>query len=237
MRSGILRRIAVAGLIGASLAWAGAASAASAPLKITVYGAGNLGSRIIAEAASRGHAVTVVERTPKPSTDPKVASVQGDVTDSAGVGARIAGQDVVISAVRGSGADFYVRTAQSLVQAVRATKGKKPRLLFVGGAGSLETGPGKLVLDDMPPFAQGEVRSQKAGLDYLRTVTDVEWTYFSPAVTLTQGPRTGKYRLGGDQPVKGDDGQARISIADYGVAMIDEAEKAAHIRKRFTAGY
>jgi uncharacterized protein len=32
-------------------------------------------------------------------------------------------------------------------------------------------------------------------------------------------------------------GQSRISVQDYAVAMIDELEKPAHLRQRFTVGY
>jgi putative NADH-flavin reductase len=31
--------------------------------------------------------------------------------------------------------------------------------------------------------------------------------------------------------------RSRISVEDYAVAMINEAEKPAHIRQRFTVGY
>src|SRR5512144_2218737 len=42
-----------------------------APLNVVVYGgSGNIGSRIVKEAASRGHHVTVVDRTPKPELAP-----------------------------------------------------------------------------------------------------------------------------------------------------------------------
>jgi uncharacterized protein len=33
------------------------------------------------------------------------------------------------------------------------------------------------------------------------------------------------------------DGHSWISVEDYAVAMIDELEKPAHIRQRFTVGY
>jgi uncharacterized protein len=31
-------------------------------------------------------------------------------------------------------------------------------------------------------------------------------------------------------------GQSRISVQDYAVAMIDELERSAHVRQRFTVG-
>jgi uncharacterized protein len=32
-------------------------------------------------------------------------------------------------------------------------------------------------------------------------------------------------------------GESRISVEDYATAMIDEVERPAHIRQRFTVGY
>ena len=92
-------------------------------------------------------------------------------------------------------------------------------------------GPSPMLSSPAGPVAQ------KAALDYYRTVKDVSWTYFSPAMQISPGTRTGKFRLGGDQIVKDAQGQSRISIEDYAVAMIDEAEKPAHVRQRFTIGY
>jgi hypothetical protein len=32
-------------------------------------------------------------------------------------------------------------------------------------------------------------------------------------------------------------GKSKISVQDYAVAMIDELERPAHVRRRFTVGY
>jgi putative NADH-flavin reductase len=54
---------------------------------------------------------------------------------------------------------------------------------------------------------------------------------------ISPGRRTGKFRLDVDHLVKDAAGKSRISIEDYAVATIDEAEKAAHLHQRFTVGY
>ncbi|RZJ10674.1 MAG: NAD(P)-dependent oxidoreductase, partial [Haliea sp.] len=59
----------------------------------------------------------------------------------------------------------------------------------------------------------------------------------SPSAVIAPGERTGSFRLGGDQLLTGADGASRISVQDYAVAMLDELEKPAHSRRRFTAGY
>jgi uncharacterized protein len=65
----------------------------------------------------------------------------------------------------------------------------------------------------------------------------INWTYFSPPMLITPGERTGKFRLGGDDLIKDAEGKSRISYEDYAVALVDELEKPAHERARFTIGY
>jgi putative NADH-flavin reductase len=49
--------------------------------------------------------------------------------------------------------------------------------------------------------------------------------------------RTGKFRLGNDQLLVDATGKSQISVQDYAVAMIDELERPAHVRRCFTVGY
>jgi putative NADH-flavin reductase len=220
----------------ALLSLGGPACAASAPLTITVYGGtGNIGQRIVQEALNRGHQVTVVARNPATLTinAPGLAVTKGDVVDEAQVAKQIAGQDVVISAIGvgrdDQGHDFLMRAAQSLVTAMRSLGSKAPRLIVVGGGSTLQPGS---------PMSQRPAgMQQQQALDYLRTVKDVSWSYFSPAAQIRPGTRTGQFRLGNDQLVKDAAGNSSISMEDYAVAMIDEAEKPAHTRQQFTIGY
>ncbi len=71
----------------------------------------------------------------------------------------------------------------------------------------------------------------------LRQDRGLEWSFLSPSADLFPGERTGQFRLGTDQLLKDANGESRISVQDYAMAMIDEAEKPQHIRQRFTVGY
>jgi uncharacterized protein len=106
-------------------------------MKIAVIGAsGNAGSRISAELARRGHAVTAIARNPdKIATPANVTAVKGDVLDQAGLTRLIAGHDAAISAVH-----FTASDPVRLIGAARDSK--VGRYLVVGGAGSLEVAPG-----------------------------------------------------------------------------------------------
>lgn len=202
-------------------------------MKITVLGAsGRAGSEITKELASRGHSVTAIAR--KPGTIPTgagVTAVQGDAADAAALADLIKGSDAVVSALH-----FDV-PADTLLSALK-TAGV-PRLLVTGGAASLEVAPGVRLIDtpefpeDWKVFAQGGI----AFLDALKAETAVDWTFFSPAAVIEEGPRLGHYRLGTDQLVVDDRGESRISFADYAIAMADEVEQHKHPRSRFTAAY
>lgn len=229
-------------------ALARAQTRAAKPLKIVVYGgSGNIGSRIVAEALARGHEVTVVDRNPRPPDGPmppRLTLVKGDAFDAADVGRNLAGKDVLVTAVAVRPTptrDFYVRLLTAMVQALHGQRGRKARLVMVGGAGSLDTGDGRRMVDtlpaDMPEGMRNEILSMADALDYLRGVKDVSWTFFSPAARIEPGVRTGKFRLGGDAMVRDEKGESRISMEDYAVALVDEIERPAFVNRRFTVGY
>lgn len=119
-------------------------------------------------------------------------------------------------------------------------KAKIPYVLFVGGAGSLEIEPGKRVLDTLLDKLPKERLEEPIVVVKARDVvfaSDVAWTFLSPAGQIAPGERTGRYRLGGMQPVKDAEGQSRISNEDYAVALLDELEHPVHTRRQFNMGY
>ena len=93
---------------------------------------------------------------------------------------------------------------------------------------------------DLPEFPveykQGALATREA-LNMLRKEPSLEWSFLSPSADMSPGQRTGKFRLGTDQLLKDANGESRISVQDYAMAMIDEAEKPMYIRRRFTVGY
>jgi len=199
------------------------------------------------EAVARGHVVTVVDRSPKPELAPKgVTLVTGDALDPKDVAKNAEGTDVLVSSVVVRPAptpDFALSVVKSMVEGQRLQKGaKKARLIVVGGASSLYNAEGKRIIDtlgssNMSASMAGEVKSAVDALDWLRTVSDVPWTFFSPAGNIRPGTRTGQFRIGTDQIVVDAQGRSAISMEDYAVAMLDEIEKARFVNQRFTVGY
>ena len=193
---------------------------------------GRAGSAILKELSDRGHKVTAIARNPeKIATLPNVTAKQGDVFDKNGLIALLKGHDAVISAVHFSASD-----AKTLIEAARASGAK--RYLVVGGAGSLEIAPGKRLVDqpDFPAGYKPEALKGAEFLGLLKGETQLDWTFLSPSALFVPGERTGKFRLGKDALLSNDKGSS-ISFADYAIAMVDEIEKPAHSRQRFTVGY
>ncbi len=98
-------------------------------MKIAVVGAsGNAGSRIIAELARRGHAVTAIARHPeKIAPQPAVTPTRGDAMDQGSLTGLLAGHDAAVSSVH-----FLDFDPVKLIGAVKDSK--VGRYLVVGGA-------------------------------------------------------------------------------------------------------
>lgn len=193
---------------------------------------GNVGRRILDEALLRGHTVKGISRDPsKIGPRDGLMLVSGDVNRPEALAPILAGSGVVVSSVR-----FRVSDPAKLIDAVRHSGVK--RYLIVGGAGSLEVAPGKLLVDSpgFPEMYKEEASGGKVFLDALRVVDDLDWTMLSPSALFTEGKRTGVFRLGTDTLLTGVDGKSWISYEDFAVALLDEIEDPKHRRKRFTAG-
>jgi putative NADH-flavin reductase len=172
-----------------------------------------------------------------------LAVVTGDVTDPESVAAAAKGHDVVVSAVGGGDGPGQVATvgpaARSLVRGLRSLGSGAPRLIAVGGAGSLRTADGRRVWDTpgLPVFVLRIMHAHGDALDHYRTVKDVRWTSVSPAAAIEPGERTGTYRTALDDLVTDAEGGSFITAEDFAVAVVDEIEKPQHVGERFSVGY
>ena len=202
-------------------------------MRIAIVGAtGNVGRRVIAEALQRGHQVTAIARTAVADLPEGVTWKAADLADPAATAAALSGNDVVVLTVRFGNTDFG-RALDGIRQS------GVPRLLVVGGAASLESEPGKVLLDQpgFPDFIKPEATPARAALELLRTETELDWTYLSPSMMFGPGERTGVFRLGTDALLTAADGKSSISYEDYSIALLDEIETPKHSRTRFTVGY
>jgi uncharacterized protein len=215
-------------------------------MKVALIGStGFVGKHLMNELLQRGHDVTaLVRKAANASSDERVEYVVADAYSADSVAEAVRNHDAVISAFNPGWNDpelfdNFTRGDASIVRGVEASGVK--RYIVIGGAGSLFVAPGVQLVDTeaflshVPANIVPGARAARDALVTLQRNTALDWTFVSPPAMLEEGARTGAYRLGGDDLLMDGDKPAGIAVADLAVAVVDELEKPAHIRKRFTA--
>ena len=202
-----------------------------------VCAAGKEGRLLVDEAVSRGYDVTGFVRGSDKVANPKAKTVVKDLFNL--TREDLIGFDAVIDAFGAWTPETLPLHRTSLKHLCDVLSGTKVRLLVVGGAGSLYVNPEHTVqvkdLESFHAMFKPLANNMGEALAELRTRSDVQWTYLSPAGDfVADGERTGEYLLGGEEYFVNDRGESRISYADYAIAMIDEIENANNIQKRFS---
>ncbi|MXR70634.1 NAD(P)H-binding protein [Shewanella sp. JBTF-M18] len=213
-------------------------------MNIGIIGAtGWIGSALMQEAQRRQLPVTALVRDPAKITGELVGRVTTRVIDlEQGIDPQVfEGIDLVIAAVggRASGQHQLVpQSAKALLELLPNTQVK--RLLWVGGAGSLELAHGHTLVQSpgFPPEYKDEALAQGEALEVFR-VSDsaVNWTFVSPAAEIYPGASEGPYRIGGDKFFTDEEGRSRISVADYAKAMLDLVDTDDYARQRISVAY
>jgi putative NADH-flavin reductase len=216
-------------------------------MKLVLFGAtGNVGQRIAAEATRRGHDVVGVVRDPAAVTAPdsRIRVVQGDATNAESVAETVRGADAVVSAisprpnVRGLPQPKLADNARALIAGLRQAGTR--RVLYVGGASTLEIAPGRQLLDEpnFPELYKAEALEGRQALGIWRTEAEgLDWTVLSPAIEIGPGERTGNYRTTDERMLFDANGKSFISFEDYAVAVLDELEQPQHVGQRFGVAY
>jgi putative NADH-flavin reductase len=213
-------------------------------MKIAIIGAtGFVGSAILNELAGRNHEITAIARNPKETANAKW--VAADIFNIDDLAETLKGNDVVVNAYNPgwSNPNIYndaIAGAKAIQEAVKKSGVK--RFITIGGAGSLYLTP-TLQLIDTPEFPKEIFDGANAARHYLEIIKeekDLDWAFFSPAIEMHQGittGRTGKYRLGLENPVFNDEQRSILSVEDLAVVIADEVETPTHHQVRFTAAY
>ncbi len=215
-------------------------------MKVAIIGAtGFVGTALVTEFTNRNHKVTAISRNPANATTDKVTAVKADVFNADALADVLKGHDVVVNAFNPGWSnpniyDDFINGSKAIQEAVKKSGVK--RFITIGGAGSLFVAPGVQAVDG-PDFPAEIKAGATAARDYLTIIKEekeLDWAFFSPAFEMHQGTktgRTGKYRLGLEEPVYNNENRSILSVEDLAVVLADEAETPKHHQVRFTAGY
>jgi putative NADH-flavin reductase len=214
-------------------------------MKILILGAtGDVGGAALRAAVVRGHQVTAAARRPQAlaALSPQVTPLALDLlADPQAAATAAQGHDVIISALRpaaGREADLVPLTQAALAAARQAgipvlvTGGAATLKLADGSGHTVLTAPGFLP-DSVRPIAEA-CAAQDA---LLEAETEARWSCLRPPAMLIEGPQTGSYRFGTDTLVVDAEGNAQISFADFGAALLDLAETPRGNRSKLTVGW
>ncbi|MGO2660593.1 NAD(P)-dependent oxidoreductase [Mycetocola reblochoni] len=165
-------------------------------MKIMILGAtGNVGSRVLAQAAEAGHDVVAYARTAA-AVSPRrgVRVVEGTAEDSAALGAAARGVDAILVSITGSPTDatFMQRALPNVIAAARQAGVSRLVLVSAFGAGDTAakaSGFARLIY-------RGVLRrffTDKAAADQLMESSGLDWTIVYPvnlkaAPALAAGP-------------------------------------------------
>jgi putative NADH-flavin reductase len=208
-------------------------------VNILLIGAsGMIGSRVLAEATSRGHRVTGIARRPERiASGANVTPVGLNATDFHALAALARDADVIVTATSPRGGGVPSAEARAIGDAAIAAARRAGRRLFlVGGSGSLNLPDGRPLAETLPDAYRPEALAMRGVLNSLKA-SDIDWTFFSPAAMIAPGTKTGSYRLGTTTLLSNDKGESRISAEDFADALVNELEQPANRRSQMTIAY
>ena len=208
--------------------------------KVLVLGAtGGSGLQVVSQALRKGHEVTAFVRDPQRLTikhDKLHVCIGSLPADREGLASAVHGQDVVIStlgvgkSLKSSG--LIARSVPVIVAAMESQGAR--RLVFTSAYGVGDTRRDvpalprilmRLLLRDLYGDKEaGETLLRRSGLD---------WTLVYP-VTLTNGSRTGQYRVGEHLALHGLPTIARADVADF---ILTQIEDRTYVRKGVLISY
>jgi putative NADH-flavin reductase len=198
-------------------------------MKVVVFGAtGGTGRQAVIQALEQGHEVTAVVRKPE-SVDirhERLEVIRGDVLDPSTFSESLTGHDAVLSALGVSHRDpttVYSEGTGHIMEAMEASGIR--RLVCLSSAGLeipddtpvLQRLVIRLVIQRMYKHAYEDMVRMEAKLRN----SGLDWTVIRPP-RLTNGPKSGTYRIAKNVPLIGAQGISRADLSDYMMKSISD---------------
>jgi putative NADH-flavin reductase len=192
---------------------------------VLILGAsGGTGAVLVTEALARGHVVTALSRNPATALEAAVRPrvVAGNVLDSRCMESLVADQDVVIWAVgarAGERAAHVCAVGTKNVLWAMETAGVR-RFICESAFGVGESRRGGPYARILRIVLRARVRDKEMQERSIFT-SSVDWVIVRPTI-LTNGPATGRYRVGTDLQVGLFPRISRADVADFMLRQIED---------------
>ena len=203
-------------------------------MKLAIFGAaGRTGIPLVQQALEEGHDVVALVRTPSKLSiqNERLTVVQGDVTNLAHVEKVVKGADAVLSVlghVKGSAPDILTHAIRNILTAMDMY-GVKRVVSLTGASIYVSQDQPKLVNRLIKLFTQASTGSLLQDAEQqlkLLQNSNADWIVVRGPI-LTDGPHTGKYRIGWTGVNTG----IRVSRADIADFMLKQVTDTAYLRQ------
>ena len=190
-------------------------------MKILIIGATRgIGKALLECALVEQHEVKVLARNPAriKMAHPALQVVSGDIRDLKSLETAAAGMDAVCSCIgvpiTFKPVDLFSTAAANLVSAVTATSGQKLVCITGIGAGDSKGHGGFLYDKIFNPLFLKTIYSDKDREEKIIQEASIDWMIVRPA-GLTNGPRTGNYRVINNLDGVVSKRISRLDVADF----------------------
>ncbi len=204
-------------------------------MKLAIFGAtGRTGIPLVEQALAQGDQVVALVRTPSKLTvtNENLTVVQGDSMNAADVDKVVRGADAVLSVLgqsKNSPPDMQTVSTRNIVAAMEKYGVK--RLISLTGAGVDAPQDRPKLINHLIKFAlkaaSGSVLKDAEGHYEVLKKSSLEWTIVR-GPRLTEGPHTGKYRVGW-VGINTGVSAARANIADFMLKLINDDTYVHHL--------
>ncbi len=202
---------------------------------LVVGGTGYAGVFIAKESQKRDHEVIVLSRSKPSSTIEGVEYVQGSAADADLLAGLLDRSDVVVAAASPRG-DMSGKLASMYAEIAKQAAKHSVRFIVIGGFSSLRPAPGapRFFEDGSIPLEyKDEVLELASVFEALKDAapSDLDWLFISPAAVFgayAEVADTGGYKIGNDVAIFDENGESKISGADFAIGVLDEIEGEQH---------
>jgi len=197
-------------------------------MKVVIFGAtGQTGQLLTRRCIAEGHEVTAFARDPARLTIQGARVMQGDVLEAAAVDRAVAGQQAVLIAL-GTASRGFPPVLPIGIRHILNAMGRHGvrRIVVLSAAGALHEPAGTVLggvgLALARAVIPGVYREHRGMLEALQP-RDLDWIAVRP-VLLTNGPPTGRYRVGSEGIPRGGYRISRADVADFMIRQLTSEE-------------